>query len=99
VIQSHATRYYHAVLSLYGTDLTTLGVFAAMPPAEQAIRDFGELFIDWHDRPESESQARQAALLAITAAASVTPPNTWLLPDAQVSAFLAEIARHVQRAN
>lgn len=99
VIRSYITGHYHAVLSLYGTDLTTLGVFAAMPPAEETTRAFGELFIGWYERPEGESRARQVTLLAAAAAASVSPPNAWLLPEAQVRAFLAEVARRVQRAN
>jgi hypothetical protein len=99
VVQSHLTHHFHAVLSLYGTDLTTLGVFTTLPPAQQTAEDFGKLFVGWNDRPEAESQARHAVLLAAAEAASISPPNTWLLPDAQVSAFLAEVARYVQRAN
>lgn len=99
VIRHHGTRLYHAVLSLYGNDLTTVGVYATEEQAQSLAEAFGELFMEWRSRPEVESVALQAALNAEAAATSVTPPQTWLLPDTQVTAFLAEVARRVQREN
>lgn len=99
VVRHHGTRLYHAVISLYGNDLTTVGVYATEELAQTLSEAFGDLFIGWRSRPELESAAMQATLNAEATATSITPPHTWLLPDTQVTAFLAEVARRVQREN
>lgn len=99
VVRHHVTRLFHTVISLYGNDLTTVGVFTALPRALVLANAFGELFQGWRGRSEAESLAMQATLNSEAEAASATSPRHWLLPDRQVAAFLAELASHVQREN
>jgi hypothetical protein len=99
VVQHRGTGHFHAVLSLFGTDCNTLGVYAQQAPAATLAADFGELFADWCERSVTESQALQEALMARGVRESVIPPPEWALPDDQVQELLVEIARAQQRRN
>jgi hypothetical protein len=95
VTQSAASGLYHTWISLYGTDLTSWGVYRDQARAEQLADEIGQLFSGWtHD---DAAAARMDALLQ-KATAESDAPNT-ALPDDQVREILAAVADRVRRQN
>lgn len=97
VVQHRLTGHYHAVLSLYGNDLTTVGVFPDSHGAVTLGTQFAQLFIGWGMRGPETSAAMQDAMHQEAERQAVVPPAAWRLPDDQVQDFLASLAESLQR--
>lgn len=99
VVRHQTTGYYHVVISLYGNDLTVVGVFVDYVGALAMTVPFGDLYAQWNQRGQAVSESVQAALHAESERLSPVSIAHWHLPDDQVRDFLAQLADAIRRAN
>ncbi|NNJ10603.1 hypothetical protein EKD04_009705 [Chloroflexales bacterium ZM16-3] len=99
VVRHQRTGNYHAVISLYGNDLTVVGVFVDYAGALVMTVHISDLYVQWNERGQEASEAIQTRLHADAERLSPVPLMHWFLPDDQVRDFLAQLAESLRRAN
>ena len=96
-VQNAETGHYHAWISLYGTDLSTIGVYEHEEQAKAMAEANEALMKRWQGTP---ADLRELNYLMVRGVAeSCVPPPAMVLPDSQVREILALIAAQQERKN
>ena len=97
ICQSEATSYWHAWVSLYGTDVTSVGVYGTEPEAQALVQAISAVLREWkHDDASVEALNE---LIAWGARDTVVPQEALTLPNKQVRDILAQVAEQQERRN
>lgn len=95
--QNTTTGYWHAWISLYGTDVTSVGVYATEVDAQPLVQALQALFATW--AYDEASVAALNDLIDWGVRDTIVPREAQVLPDNQVRKILAAIAERQQRRN
>lgn len=97
VAQNSVTGHYHTWVSLYGSDLTTAGVYATEEEAKAQMARIRYALKDWRGTPDQADLLN--GLLANGVFESLVGPAAMVLPDADVKRVLAAISEATERKN